>query len=210
MVTRTPLPGGEALLVLLAARPPWIQLHGLEHLPSNANPPSNRPGVSPDSSLLSSKYMKSFSINKHYFGISGHQQSWQQHFPFFVFFCFLNEQQQPGQKPRGPPGAPVTGPSWCPQQCWALGTSPAWARGADADSAARVPEAARRGGEAKPREAPGGGAAETHPEGALPRGRNWLQLSLAPGRPGLGSVQGQPSPPLGAAGQVAPTPAASV
>lgn len=123
--------------------------------------------------------MKSFSINKHYFGISGHQQSWQQHFPFFVFFCFLNEQQQPGQKPRGPPGAPVTGPSWCPQQRWALRTSLAWARGADADSAARVPEAARRGGEAKPREAPGGGAAETHAGRSPAAGQE-----LAPAQPG--------------------------
>lgn len=177
--------------------------------------------------------MKSFSINKQYFRISGHQQSWQQHFPFFVFFCFLNEQQQPGQKPRGPLGAPVTGPSWCSGRRWALGTSPGRAGGrqqmltvlpaalgagdkpgqgrgrADADSAARVPEAARRaggqtrgslevGGRNPPRKEPCCGAGTSSSSAWPPR------------RPGLGSIQGRPSPPLGTAGQVAPTPAASV
>ena len=160
---------------------------------------------------MSSKYMKSFSINKHYFGISGHQQSWQQHFPFFVFFCFLNEQQQPGQKPRGPLGAPVTGLSWCSGRRWALGASPARAGGRQ-QTLTVLPECLRlqAGRRGQTRRLPGGGAAETHPGRSPAAGHGPAPAQPAPGRPGLRSIQGRPSPPLGTAGQVAPTPAASV
>lgn len=91
-----PLPRGEALVLLAALALPDL-LHGLEHLPSNATT-SNRPGVSP---ILapSSKYMKSFSINKHYlhFWISTKLAAAFSSFCFLLFL--LKRAQQPGQKP---------------------------------------------------------------------------------------------------------------